>query len=1056
MATHIRLGLGSRAVVAVAVALSSWLACGGGGGGGDEPDADPSQSADASLAPSQPQFGGIVLAYADGIDTIAAHWLPATDDATPAADMVYEIFVASVASGTAPTDAPAVATVTGETRVSLTGLTAGTEYLLNAVAVDASGERSDVPLSVPAQTALTPLVASRDVIDLLAYDVTQSSPVNFHVAGLSSAAISSGDIVLIPNDRGRILREVMSVADSGNGVDLVAERASMSDVVSSGELHVTGMLSALNGTGGEISSATSGAFRQRRDPLGHIEARERSPGGAQFALPAGEQDEGSTSLEAGVTLDYSLGFEPSFEVSARFSDSFIDVPEHVRALARGTFTVTAEAAFDVAGSASYSAERELFERTYTFVYAIGGVPVVQDVSLKIMAELDLAIEGGFHAGATFTASRDVAVGFTYDADDGFTAIREDGFSQDVTFELDSQATASGTLKVYPVLSTSLYKAAEVSLFVVPTLDVQAAARFLPLPVELEKFDVTFWVDAYIAADISAFGESIASWESDVKKLLYIPIHSLPEVELKDAPQQIDTCRDRLVFSAISDGYANPVPEGNITWTLVSGDATLTPTPGGRFAVVDANSEGTIEIELRAHGSGFLGVLGRRYATKILEVIDPPAGCDPNESTLLPPIRCQELPEFGLTGEIVPSQNMIVPGDIHHLTIPYNTATQGAGLRATWIHSDPYITDEAFTIVGAFDGFAVALDGTQSELTTTYTFTGQDEGMWYPILYFGPTVIVNGSTRCFFERDPFISMTNYVVGCADAENFPPTDCYEDSGIPIPYVRVVSPETGTDGNDHASEAQDLAINGNAIYKHANRPGSGNLDFFTFEAPMAPPYDQDVGHTLGCAVEVELLDDYLGTVRIFDNAEEAEVDPFNFPPPGGNPKARTPIVMGQRYWVRVQADGNPSAPPGYRISAVSECTTTPSLLATPELDSPTASIPGNVQVTLQFTPDTDRVDVQLWDPVADVQRSNVRVALGVLGAGTATIDIPISAFEDASDAFVKVTLRDPTFQFRTTYDLDMAMSTTTYTALREDLVASETITEVTTLDLATVTLQ
>lgn len=1042
--------------------LAGWLfagllACGGGGGDGADGGAggDGGQAADASRAPAQPQFGGVVLAYADGVDSISLHWLPATDDATPEADIVYEIYLATAASGDAPTDAPAVATVTGDTRANLTGLSTATEYLVTAIAVDTSNERSDTPPSVPVQTGATPLVANGTVVDLLGYSVTQSGTMGFFVDGLTTAEVAVGDIVLIPNDRGRILREVMSVSANGSGVDIVAERAAMSDVISSGELHMTGVLSALSGDGGEITALTGSTVKERSDPRGHIEALERTDGAVQMNLAPADEDEGSTTLEAGVTLDYSLGFEPSFEVSARWSDSFLDTPEHIRAVARGTFTVTADAAFDVTGSASYSAERELFERTYTFVYAVGGFPVVQDVSLKIMAELELAVDGDFHAGATFEASREVAIGFTYDADDGFEAIREDGFSQDVTFELNAQATASGTLKVYPVLSTSLYKAAEVRLFVVPTINVEAEARFLPLPVELEKFDVDFWVDGYIEADISAFGETIASWESTVYKLLYIPIHSLPEVELKEAPAQIDTCRDRLVFSMISDGYNNPVPEGNITWTLVSGDADLTPSPGGRTAVVDAHSEGTIEIELRAHGTGFLGVLGRRYATKILEVMDPPEGCDPDESTLLPPRRCQELPDFGLTDELTYSSNTIVPTEFHSVTIPYNTSQQAAGLRATWVHSNPYVSGEGFTIYEGPGHLPLLLDASESELTLTNAFARSNEGQWYPTLYFGPTVIVNGATFCAFYRDPFISMSTYTVRCHDADSFPTAECTEDSGIPIHYLRVVSADTGTDGNDHPSEAQDLNINGSAIYKHASRPGSGNLDFFTFEAPGAPPYDQDVGHTVGCAVEVELLDGYLGTVKIFDNPEDAAVDPFNFPPPGGAPKARTSIVDGQRYWVRVQSDVGPNTEPGYRISAVSECTTTPSLLATPTVDPTTVSIPGLVQVTLQFTPDTDRVDVQLWDPVADVARSNVRVALGVLGDGTATIDVPISAFEAASGAYVKVILRDPTFQLRTTYDLDASMSMTTYTALREDLVAAETVTEVTTLDLATLTI-
>src|SRR5690606_31563856 len=192
----------------------------------------------------------------------------------------------------------------------------------------------------------------------------------------------------------------------------------------------------------------------------------------RFPQLTGRDDGGNTSLESGVTLDWGVGFEPEFELQARFSDSFVDTPEYIRAVARGTFNVTASAAYDLNASASYSFEKTLFERSYGFVYSIGGVPVYQDVTLEIIAELDLAVDGELHASAEYTASKEVALGFEWDVDDGFEGFREDGFEQEVTFALDSQATASGTLKVYPALRTSLYKAAEVSLAVEPTLNLE--------------------------------------------------------------------------------------------------------------------------------------------------------------------------------------------------------------------------------------------------------------------------------------------------------------------------------------------------------------------------------------------------------------------------------------------------------------------------------------------------------------------------------------------------------------------------------------------------------
>ncbi|MGZ3416479.1 MAG: fibronectin type III domain-containing protein [Polyangiales bacterium] len=118
---------------------------------------DKSATTAASPDVKAPTFAGLVSATAKSASTIDLQWAAATDDYTPAASILYDIFVANSAGAEDFTGSP-IATVTGDTTYTLKGLKPNKPYFVVVRARDTAGNRDTNTVE---KTATTPFDTTR-------------------------------------------------------------------------------------------------------------------------------------------------------------------------------------------------------------------------------------------------------------------------------------------------------------------------------------------------------------------------------------------------------------------------------------------------------------------------------------------------------------------------------------------------------------------------------------------------------------------------------------------------------------------------------------------------------------------------------------------------------------------------------------------------------------------------------------------------------------------------------------------------------------------------------
>jgi len=571
-----------RLGIFVIVFCLSIAGCGGGGtgpkddagnedagmdGGGDlgPGDTDPGDTdpdgGDTGQDPSIPLFGGISLAYSPDIGMVTLEWLAAVDDNTALEDMRYLVFhgdsvdlVAQVLGGQS-----ADVTLTGENEYTFDGLTPDQEAFFLVLAEDADGNWNE-NLRI---TQVTPLAESLVFTsipkDLAAMDlaVTENGLNDFTLSGTDAPGIAVDDIVLLDNTFGRNLRMVTASEVNGNDNHILTEKASLSEIIESGTLRTSVSMADSEPTGRRRMISLTDPTLQKptiqvfESSDGRIRSETR-----EFGRPFDPEigTRGLVTLEDGVTLEYTVSFEAAMEAESRFTEAIVDYPNYVKGLLRGTLSVDAKAAYAIEGDVKYKAKKTLFSKTFNFTYVVGVcpvcIPVLQDAKIEFIAELEIKADANLTMEAIGHAEKMVAIGFEWDEINGFRMLKEEGSENVITFNVEGKAGAKGVLKVYPVVSTSFYKAARLTLYVVPQIILDAAARLIPLPLEITKFDVDFLVQAYGSVDLTILGKELAKWESAKFELFRLPIHSQPELNIRQCKLQFDTCGTRKMFLSV--------------------------------------------------------------------------------------------------------------------------------------------------------------------------------------------------------------------------------------------------------------------------------------------------------------------------------------------------------------------------------------------------------------------------------------------------------------------------------------------------------------------------
>lgn len=99
-----------------------------------------------------PTFAGLEAAVPVGSSSMSLSWQPASDDVTPAGDIVYQVYMAEVA-GAQDFSAPRLTTPAGANEALVQGLAADTTYYFVVRAADAAGNQDGNTVEVSAAPA---------------------------------------------------------------------------------------------------------------------------------------------------------------------------------------------------------------------------------------------------------------------------------------------------------------------------------------------------------------------------------------------------------------------------------------------------------------------------------------------------------------------------------------------------------------------------------------------------------------------------------------------------------------------------------------------------------------------------------------------------------------------------------------------------------------------------------------------------------------------------------------------------------------------------------------
>lgn len=195
-------------------------ACGGGGGGS-------SGSAPATAV-------SLVEVSSAGSSSMDVSWLPATNSATPADQMKYEVHASTDTTYT-PGPATLKSMLTGQVSTRLTGLLAGTKYTVIVVAVDAAGQRvNSTPLTATTSTLPSETIPGVKVSMPTDAQVQSIEP---NQITLSSSAETPTVGQFIAGTAGDgFLRKVTGVSTTAGQTVVTTQPASLNQVVSHAEI----------------------------------------------------------------------------------------------------------------------------------------------------------------------------------------------------------------------------------------------------------------------------------------------------------------------------------------------------------------------------------------------------------------------------------------------------------------------------------------------------------------------------------------------------------------------------------------------------------------------------------------------------------------------------------------------------------------------------------------------------------------------------------------------------------------------------------------------------
>ena len=321
-------------------------------------------------------------------------------------------------------------------------------------------------------------------------------------------------------------------------------------------------------------------------------------------VDTGGQIKSSFNSSVEFTNDVTLDFTPELIIEHEISGSDLN---YAKVALKGTldFNVLSKFAYTAAATKQY--ESTLVNKTYTSVYMAGAVPIYQEVTFSVDAELEAVADGSITAVSDLQTSFEIEAGVEYDGAT-WNPLTSNEFTKDYTATIETAGGVKVNVRLIPNIEVKFYKVASSGLSVEPWLegDLQASATALlntdftttsVLGVhKVEQLDLNVGIEAKVYADLTIWKYNLAHYPSaendangDGKKTIYNPslnVFSIPSITLSG--NGADICTETLQLNAAITNPESLIPNNFLTDTI---EWVVFPNSG---ATIVPNSTNTTE------------------------------------------------------------------------------------------------------------------------------------------------------------------------------------------------------------------------------------------------------------------------------------------------------------------------------------------------------------------------------------------------------------------------------------------------------------------------------
>jgi len=574
-------------------------------------------------AGEQPYFPGIVQIVGTNVDSVSLAWLPASDNKTPIDDINYEIHL-SDQPDFEPTANTLYTSVVGVNQTDLAGLTTATTYNLLVVALDTDGYRSKERDYRTARTFTNPPVVSsttafaQDKQLGLGEATTQDGIVFTYPAATPGVQPEIGSVLFINTSKDAYIRKVDLVENTAQGLVVYTSDGELGEILETGTFDTQLTLFDARNT----ALRSSQARVRKSHPLSVESADNRymvrwlDDFLVVEQIDYNEPHSNRVRQSSPVDVKTNVKFKPDFETKVDYG--VLSGLNEAKIIAKGELKAEIKVLYNFKASDSVTKKFDLLRRTFQTKYLIGGVPVLQDTTLSVTAELSAEASAEIKAKAIAEVTATVKIGVEWNPEtETWDNIAESDFKRSFTADISVHGKVVGKVRLIPNLEVKIYKSVTGNLSVEPFLTNTIEAETISnadilenwgyLKTQLTKFDVILQAEAYVSASVDIVKtfellEKTKIWTSP-KWVLF----SLPELKLESASGKVNE-PITLDATTTKDGENNPFDEGSIDWKVSPESGSVSGNKTGTFT---ASEEGTYTVFFSGH-SRLPSPLGRQF------------------------------------------------------------------------------------------------------------------------------------------------------------------------------------------------------------------------------------------------------------------------------------------------------------------------------------------------------------------------------------------------------------------------------------------------------------